>query len=74
MARPAFEAGVDVLISGDIDHHTGIDMADCGMAVIDAGHYGIEHIYIEDMKKFLEKELPSLKVSAAPIRQPFQVI
>ena len=29
MARPAFEAGVDVLISGDIDHHTGIDMADC---------------------------------------------
>ena len=74
MARPAFEAGVDVLISGDIDHHTGIDMADCGMAVIDAGHYGIEHIYIEDMKKFLEKELPALKICTAPVRQPFQVI
>lgn len=74
MARPALEAGVDVLISGDIDHHTGIDMADCGMAVIDAGHYGIEHIYIEDMRKFLERELPALKICTAPIRQPFQVI
>ena len=65
---------MDVLISGDIDHHTGIDMADCGMAVIDAGHYGIEHIYIEDMRKFLERELPALKICTAPIRQPFQVI
>ncbi len=74
VARLALEAGVDVLISGDIDHHTGIDMADCGMAVIDAGHYGIEHIYIEDMKRFLEKELPELKVYTAPIKQPFQVI
>ena len=55
MARPALEAGVDVLISGDIDHHTGIDMADCGMVVIDAGHYGIEHIYIEDMAKISGK-------------------
>ena len=27
------------------------------MAIIDAGHYGIEHIYIEDMRAFLEKEL-----------------
>ena len=44
------------------------------MAVIDAGHYGIEHIYIEDMKKFLEKELPALKICTAPVRQPFQVI
>lgn len=74
MARPAFEAGVDVLISGDIDHHTGIDMADCGMAVIDAGHYGIEHIYIEDMRKLLEKEFPSLKIYTAPVKQPFQVL
>ena len=74
MARPAFEAGVDVLISGDIDHHTGIDMADCGMAVIDAGHYGIEHIYIEDMRKLLEKEFPSLKIYTVPVKQPFQVL
>ena len=49
-------------------------MADCGMAVIDAGHYGIEHIYIEDMRKLLEKEFPSLKIYTAPVKQPFQVL
>lgn len=74
MARPALEAGAAVLITGDIDHHTGIDMADCGMAIIDAGHYGIEHIYIADMERFLAREIPKLRVCAAKVRQPFVVI
>ena len=47
-------------ITGDIDHHTGIDMADCGMAIIDAGHYGVEHIYIADMERFLKENCPEL--------------
>ena len=33
-----------VLITGTIDHHTGIDAVAQGLSVIDAGHYGIEHI------------------------------
>ncbi len=74
MAPPALEAGADVLITGDIDHHTGIDMDGCGMAIIDAGHYGIEHIYIEDIPKLLEKCFPELLVAAAEISQPFTVI
>lgn len=74
MARPALLSGADVLITGDIDHHTGIDMADCGLAIIDAGHYGIEHIFIEDMKKFLTEHFPKLQVITAPICQPFEVI
>ena len=49
-------------------------MADCGMAIIDAGHYGIEHIYIGDMERFLKKHCPELTVYTAPIRQPFQVL
>ena len=32
--------GCDVYITGDIDHHTGIDAVDQGMCIIDAGHYG----------------------------------
>ncbi len=74
MAGPAMEAGADVLITGDIDHHTGIDLWDMGIAVIDAGHYGIEHIYIEDIRQFLEKACPGIKVTAAPLGQPFQVL
>lgn len=74
MASPALESGADVLITGDIDHHTGIDMEDCGMAVIDAGHYGIEHIFIEDLKGFVERNFPELTVYTEAVRQPFVVI
>lgn len=73
MAKPALLSGADVLITGDIDHHTGIDMDDCGMAIIDAGHYGIEHIFIEDMKGFLENNFPELTIHTAAIGQPFIV-
>ncbi|MCI8599148.1 MAG: Nif3-like dinuclear metal center hexameric protein [Lachnospiraceae bacterium] len=74
MARPALLSGADVLITGDIDHHTGIDMADCGLAIIDAGHYGIEHIFIDDIKNFLAKHFPELEVITAQIHQPFEVL
>ncbi|MEI3520945.1 MAG: Nif3-like dinuclear metal center hexameric protein [Anaerosacchariphilus sp.] len=73
-AKPALSMGAEVYITGDIDHHTGIDMADCGMAIIDAGHYGVEHIYIADMEHFLKENCPELRVYTAPVKQPFQVL
>ena len=45
----ALEKGADVLVTGDIGHHDGIDAVEQGLAVIDAGHYGTEYIFIEDM-------------------------
>lgn len=72
--KNALQAGVDVLITGDIDHHEGIDAVAQGMAVIDAGHYGVEHIFIPYMKQYLEKETQELAVIAQPICFPFQVI
>ena len=63
----------DVYITGDIDHHTGIDAVAAGMAVIDAGHYGIEHIYTAYMKAFLEKRIPELKVTEEPFEEPFWI-
>ena len=38
MTEIAVEKGADVLITGDIDHHEGIDAVAQGLAVIDAGH------------------------------------
>lgn len=64
----------DVLITGDIGHHEGIDAAAQGMAVIDAGHYGIEYIFIEDMRRYLAENLggqESVKIVTAPVRHPF---
>lgn len=53
MVQPCLMAGAQVMITGDIGHHTGIDAAANHMAVIDAGHYGLEHIFIDFMEGYL---------------------
>lgn len=71
---PAIKKGADVLVTGDIGHHDGIDAVEQGLAVIDAGHYGTEYIFIDDMKCFLHEKLPVLDVMSIPIVHPFQVL
>ena len=71
---PAIKKGADVLVTGDIGHHDGIDAVEQGLAVIDAGHYGTEYIFIDDMKCFLNEKLPVLDVMSIPIVHPFQVL
>lgn len=67
----ALKKQADVLITGDIGHHEGIDAAAQGMAVIDAGHYGLEHIFVEDMKDYLGKKLEGVQIITAPVCHPF---
>lgn len=74
MIDAAIKLGSDVLITGDIDHHEGIDAVARKMAIIDAGHYGIEQIYIPYMKEFLNRELPELEVGIMPPENPFWVM
>ena len=70
----ALEKGADVLVTGDIGHHDGLDAVEQGLAIIDAGHYGTEYIFIADMERFLNKKLPVLDVMKDPIEHPFEVI
>lgn len=35
-------AGADLLITGDVKHHDAVRAAECGLAVIDAGHFATE--------------------------------
>ena len=67
----AVKAGADVYITGDISHHDGIDAVDKGVAVIDAGHYAIEKIFIRDMKEYLEREMPDLRIVSCDAGAPF---
>ena len=70
----AIAKGADVLVTGDIGHHDGLDAVEQGLAVIDAGHYGTEYIFIDDMRNFLEDKLPVLDVITTPVIHPFQVV
>lgn len=67
----AVRLGADVLITGDIDHHEGLDSLEQGLAVIDAGHYGLEKIFVPYMEKYCRKKLPGLKIYTAPEKDPF---
>lgn len=70
----ALKKGADVLITGDIGHHEGIDAVACGMAIIDAGHYGVEHIFQKDMEEYLKETLTGVDVLTAPICHPFVIV
>ena len=74
MIGAALSKGADVLVTGDIDHHEGIDALAQGMAIIDAGHYGVEHIFIEDMKQFCQKNFANVEVETSKISHPFWIM
>lgn len=75
MVSSALQAGVQVLITGDIGHHEGIDSVAGGMAVIDAGHYGLEHIFAEFIEEYLRENLNgSIQIMKAPVVFPSAVL
>lgn len=73
-AGKALECGADVMVSGDFGHHNGIDAVDEGLMIIDAGHYGLEHVFVEYMKGLLEKKFPELQIETAGKQEPFTVL
>ncbi len=75
MISLAIGAGAQALITGDIGHHEGSDAAACGLTVIDAGHYGLEHIFIPHMAGFLREQLGTgIPVIEAEFHIPFRFL
>ncbi len=67
----AIAAGAQALVTGDIGHHEGIDAVAQGLAVIDAGHYGVEKLFIPYMGDYLRRRAEGVKVIEQPERAPF---
>ena len=70
----AITAHADVLITGDIDHHAGIDAVAQGLSIIDAGHYGLEKIFVPYLKDVFRRQMPAVEVIAASERPPFLTV
>ncbi len=49
------------------------DSREAGICIIDAGHYGLEHIFMEDMEKKIKKFMPRVAVYRVPFAIPVQV-
>lgn len=74
MAEAALSRGAQVLITGDIGHHDGIDAAARGLSIIDGGHYGLEHIFVDFMEAYLREEVSrELTIRKAPVSDPAKV-
>lgn len=63
----------DVFITGDITHHDGLDAANDGVCIIDATHYGLEHLFIDKIKSDLDK-CESIKVFEFKNTNPVEII
>lgn len=75
MAGDALALGAQVLITGDIGHHDGIDAVAQGLGIIDGGHYGLEHIFMDFMKSYIRENIdPTLTVIMAPPAYPAEVL
>lgn len=74
MSELAIAKGADVFVTAEIDHHEGIDSVAQGVAIIDAGHYGLEHIFISDMAEFMKEKFLGVWVVTAENVHPFQLI
>jgi len=70
----AIKGGAQAYITGDIDHHSGIDAMERGLCIIDAGHYGVEKLFISYMEEYIHRKLRGIEVEVEPICEPFRVL
>lgn len=70
----AIAKGAQAVITGDIDHHNGLDAVERDLAVIDAGHYGLEKIFAAYMEEVLRRELPNIQIKKATEKNPFWMV
>lgn len=68
------EEDCDVYITGDVDHHFGLDCLEKGIAVIDAGHHGLEHVFVDHMSDTLQLKLPDIRIVKDRNISPFDII
>ena len=67
--------GAEVYVTGDMGHHPALDAMAEGLAVLDAGHYGLEWIFMEFMENYLRERLPQeMEIRTAPFQIPGRVI
>ena len=74
MIKDAIVVGADVYVTGDIEHHEGLDSVAQGLTVIDAGHYGIEKIFIGYIREYLKRNFPDITVFTHRDVEPFVIV
>ncbi len=65
---------LDILVTGDIKYHTALDIAEMGLCVIDAGHFGTERIIVNELSRLLSGKFSSLTIVPSKVeKDPIKV-
>jgi len=60
--KPALSAGVDLLVTGELDYHERLEAEETGLAVLELGHYNSEKIFVPWLSQLLEEEFSESKL------------
>lgn len=70
--EPALALKADVLITADVGYHDALYAAENGMTLINAGHYGTEHLFVDDLEAMLGHMMRSeVEVIKMPAEYPY---
>ena len=70
----AKEAGCDIFVTGDLKYHQALEAREMGMNVLDIGHYGSEHLFVENMAAYLRERTDAIVVQALTDTNPFVIL
>ena len=72
--KEVLSLGVDAFLSGDMGHHEGLDLCEEGISLLDAGHYGLEHIFVHYIAGFLRTQFPEAEIIEEELHFPAQIV
>lgn len=72
--KEVLSLGVDAFLSGDMGHHEGLDLCEEGISLLDAGHYGLEHIFVHYVAGFLRTQFPEAEIIEEELHFPAQIV
>lgn len=72
--KEVLSLGVDAFLSGDMGHHEGLDLCEEGISLLDAGHYGLEHIFVHYIAEFLRTQFPEAEIIEEELHFPAQIV
>ena len=58
--KEAIECGADAVVTSEVKHHIAIECMECGIAIIDAGHFETENIALYEIESLLSCEVETV--------------
>ncbi|MBI5096020.1 MAG: Nif3-like dinuclear metal center hexameric protein [Candidatus Hydrogenedentes bacterium] len=65
---------IDVYVTGDVRHHDALNALERGLAVVDAGHAGMEKWVLPALRDYLRPRLSGVRVIVYNEPDPFRVV